>query len=278
MTEQTLRPEPGPGFTVFPLRFTRDPKALIAFLRTLGMAPAITAGDDGFGDLVAGAGRVMVHSVQGAESGAAHGDTDLCLAVPDADRAARDLADAGIEATIWDESYGRQGRLDGPAGEGVSLNEHQSDLYGYQGHDPSAGDHRLAVTAVVMSEDFGRDAAWFARLGFVADDAADHEDAGDHEGAGDQWWRELRGPGRAGTIGLHRPVPEDRRTRPTGEEFGDCLQVRLGFSTTEALDALAERLTAAGHPARLVEGDRARSVRVTDPDGLTVEIHPRAAR
>jgi len=272
MTEQTLRPEPDPGFTVFPLRFTRDPKALIAFLRTLGMAPAITAGDDGFGHLVAGAGRVMVHSVQGAESGAAHGDTDLCLAVPDADRAARDLADAGIEATVWDESYGRQGRLDGPAGEGVSLNEHQSDLYGYQGHDPSTGDPRLAVTAVVMSEDFARDAAWFARLGFIA------EDAGGHEDAGDPWWRELRGPGRTGAIGLHRPGPGDHRTRPTGEEFGDCLQVRLGFSTTEALDALAERLTAAGHPARLVEGDGVRSVHVTDPDGLTVEIHARAAR
>lgn len=266
MTEQTLRPEPDAGFTVFPLRFTRDPRALIAFLRTLGMAPVITAGDDGFGDLVAGAGRVMVHSVHGAESGAAHGDTDLCLAVPDAEQAVQDLAGTGIEVTVWDESYGRQGRLDGPAGEGVSLNEHQSDLYGYQGHDPSTGDPRLSVTAVVMSDDFARDAAWFARLGFVGEDA------------GEQGWRELHGPGRAGTIGLHRPGPEDRRTRPAGDGFGDCLQVRIGFSTTEPLDALAERLTAAGHPAQLVEEGGVRSVHVRDPDGLAMEIHPRVGR
>lgn len=266
MTQQTLRPEPDPGFTVFPLRFTRDPQALIAFLRTLGMAPAITAGDDGFGDLVAGAGRVMVHAVHGAQSGAAYGDTDLCLAVPDADQAVQDLAGTGIEVIVWDESYGRQGRLDGPAGEGVSLNEHQSDTYGYQGHDPSVAAPRLSVTAVVMSDDFARDSAWFARLGFVAEDA------------GDQWWRELREPGRAGTIGLHRPGPGDRRTRPTGDEFGDCLQVRIGFSTTEALDALVERLTAAGRPARLVEEGGMRSVHVTDPDGLAMQIHPRTAR
>lgn len=268
MTEQTLRSEPDPGFTVFPLRFTRDPQALIAFLRTLGMAPAITAGDDGFGDLVAGAGRVMVHAVHSAESGAAHGDTDLCLAVPDADRAARDLAEAEIAVTVWDESYGRQGRIDGPAGEGVSLNEHQSDLYGYQGHDPSGADPRLSVTAVLMSDDFARDSAWCARLGFVARATDD---------AGGTGWLELHGPGRTGTIGLHRPVPGARRTRPTGEEFGDCLQVLLSFSTTEPLEALAERLEAAGHPARLAEQDGVRSLRVTDPDGLTVEIHPRAA-
>ena len=263
MTEQTMHPEPVAGVTVFPLRFTRDPQALIAFLRTLGMAPAITAGDYGFGDLVAGAGRVMVHAVRGAESGAVHGDTDLCLSVPDAVRAAEEIAAAGIEVTVWDESYGKQGRLDGPDGEGVSLNEHQVDLYGYQGHDASAADPRLSVTAVVLSDDFERDAAWFARLGFVA------------ESEGDQWWRELRGAGRAGTIGLHAPGPEGRRTRPTGPEFGDCLQVRLGFSTTEDLEELAERLVAAGHPARLAEAGAVRSVHVTDPDGLVIEIHPR---
>lgn len=264
MTEHSIRPEPAPGFTVFPLRFTRDPKALIAFLRTLGMASAITAGDDGFGDLVAGAGRVMVHGVRGAESGAAHGDTDLCLAVPDAERAVEEITSVGIEVTVWDESYGKQGRLDGPAGEGVSLNEHQSDLYGYRGHDPSAADPRLSVTAVVMSDDFDGDAAWFARLGFVAEEQ------------GDQWWRELRGPGRTGTIGLHRPGPGDRRTRLTGSEFGDCLQVRLGFTTDEALEELTERLAAAGHPARIVDAEGVRSVHVTDPDGLEIEIHPRA--
>lgn len=266
MTAPIVHPEPDPGFTVFPLRFSRDPRALIGFLRTLGMAPVITAGDDGFGDLVAGAGRVMVHGVQGAVSGAAPGDTDLCLAVPDADQAVQELIAAGIEVTVWDESYGRQGRLEGPAGEGISLNEHQSDLYGYRGHDPSAGDPRLSVTAVVPSDDFDRDADWFARLGFRAQDP------------GDAWSRELPGPGRAGTVGLHRPGAEDRRTRPSGVEFGDCLQVRLGFSTTEDLEELADRLRTAGHTAEVVDADGVRSVHVTDPDGAHLEIHPRSQR
>lgn len=252
------------SFTVFPLRFTADPVAMIAFLRTLGMAPVITAGDDAFGDLSAGAGRVMIHSVRGAVSGAAAGDTDLCLAVRDAEAAAATLDEAGLTVSVWDESYGKQGRIGGPVGEGVSLNEDQVDLYGFHGHDASVADPGLSVMAVLSSDDFARDTEHFAGLGF------------DPVGPGGQGWRELRGPSGAGSIGLHQPAQGDRRTRPTGDEFGDCLQVKIGFSTTEGLGSLAARLTGAGYPARAIEGEGVRSVHVTDPDGQHVEIHPRS--
>lgn len=255
-----------PAMTVYPLRFTADAPAMIAFLRTLGMAPAVTAGADAFGDLVAGAGRVMVHASQGSHTGARSGDTDLCLSVADVERSATALRHTGFEVTVWDESYGKQGAVSGPAGETVSLNEEQADLYGYTGHDPSAADPRLSVTAVLSSEDFERDTAWAVRLGFVPDPAA--------EGS-DEWFRSLRGPGRAGVLGLHRPAAADRRTRSTGTEFGDALQVRLGFETTEDLVQLARRLTSAGWPARVVEEHGARSVHTADPDGEHIEIHPR---
>ena len=251
-----------PLFTVFPLRFTDDAPAMIAFLRTLGLERFVTAGDDAFGDLAAGAGRVMVHSVAGAVSGARSGDTDLCLAVPDADVAVAHLERAGVEVSVWDESFGRQGRIDGPAGEGVSLNEDQRDLYGYQGHDASAADPRLAVVAVLPSEDFARDAAHLAHLDLVP------------VGPAAPGWQELRGPGSAGSIGLHAPMADLPRTRPTSSEYGEALQVRLGFSTTEDLTALADRLTAAGYEARVVEGGGLLAGHVIDPDGVELEIHP----
>ncbi|MGO1480268.1 MAG: hypothetical protein ACTHWF_03995 [Brachybacterium sp.] len=257
-----------PAMTVYPLRYTADAPAMIDFLRTLGMAPAVTSGADAFGDLVAGAGRVMVHAARGAHTGARAGDTDLCLAVEDADRSAAALREAGFEVDVWDESYGRQGVVAGPAGESVALNEEQVDLYGYRAHDASSADPGLSVTAVLASEDFERDAEWAAPLGFIVD-AEDEE--------GDEWFRALRGPGRAGVLGLHRPAAQERRTRSTGTEFGDALQVRLGFETAEELESLAARLTEAGFPARVIEEGGVRSVHATDPDGEHLEIHPRPA-
>ncbi|MBK0330625.1 hypothetical protein I8D64_04335 [Brachybacterium sp. MASK1Z-5] len=273
-----------PELTVFPLRFTADPRAMIAFLVELGMARRITAGDDGFGELRAGAGAVMVHAASTSATGARAGTTDLCMATPSADRAAEALEREGIEVTVWDESYGRQGMITGPDGEGVSLNEDQVDLYGYEGHDASP-DPRLHVRAVLSSEDFGRDARWLGRLGFAPAAAggpggADGADGVDGEkaiaSAERSGWLELHGPGSAGIIGLHAPMAGRERTRRASPEMPDLpptLQVRLGLETSEDLEALTARLRSAGHDARLVEG-AVRAVHVPDPDGIEVEIHP----
>ncbi|MGO1258683.1 MAG: hypothetical protein ACTMII_07015 [Brachybacterium sp.] len=266
MSPQSAVPGAVPEMTVLPLRFSADVPAMIDFLCTLGMTPTVTAGEDGFGELVAGAGRVMVHAAAGAATGARSGDTDLCLAVEETDVAAHALQTAGYEVDVWDETYGRQGVVTGPAGEQVALNEEQIDLYGYRGHDASSPDPRLTVTAVLSSDGFHRDATWAAPLGFSAD------------GPDDEWFLALRGPGRAGVLGLHKPGPLDRRTRSTGTEFGDVLQVRLGFETTGDLAELSLRLTTAGHPAEVVESGALRSVHVTDPDGQHLEIHQRPLR
>ena len=48
---------------------------------------------------------------------------------------------------------------------------------------------------------------------------------------------------------------------------------RLGFVTGEELPELAQRLTDAGYPAKVVsEGDLIKA-HVTDPDGIEIEIH-----
>lgn len=272
-----------PPFTVYPLRWSADPAAMIRFLVTLGMARAVTGPGDGFGELVAGGGgRVMVHRVHApsgsdapAEDGpsadrAAPGATDLCLSVPDTVLAAQHLRDHGLEVAVWDETYGKQGVVRGPVGEEISLNEQQRDLYGYEGHDASGADPRLSVVAVRPCEDMLRDAAFFAQLGFTP------------VGEASAWWQELHGAPGAGIIGLHPPGPglplpaEDPRASGADRVLGPPAVIRLGFATTEPLDALAARLQAAGYDARVREQAGVSSVRVTDPDGCLLEIHPLA--
>lgn len=244
-------------FNVFPLRFSSDPPAMIALLRTIGMIDVVTTDGDGFAELRAGAGRVMVHRAEAADSGASPGTTDFCLQVPSVDAAATELVRMGLQVSIWDESYGRQAAVTGPLGESIAINEEQADMYGYQGHEV-APDPGLVVTAVRPSTDFATDTHYFSQFGFRPDPD------------GDQYWQGLRGPG--GVVGLHMPG-EEPSSRDTGAPFGRQATVRLGFETVEDLGELAARLVAAGHDARVVTADGTSSVRLTDPDGCHLEIH-----
>jgi len=57
--------------------------------------------------------------------------------------------------------------------------------------------------------------------------------------------------------------------------------VELGFTTDERLEDLAARLTADGYQPELVDENFGRSLRITDPDGVTLqiqEIDPDVAR
>ncbi|WP_193106249.1 VOC family protein [Brachybacterium sp. FME24] len=283
MTEHTVPAQPDTSsersttepaaFTVFPLRFTADPAALITFLRTLGMAPLITTEGDGFADLVAGGGgRVMVHAAGAASAtGAPAGETQLSMAVTAAGSAAEQLRSAGLEVAVWDESYGLQGNITGPHGEAIGINEDQEDHYGYLAHSGAGADERLSVTAVRASADGPQrecDVEFFGALGFTPVDEGNH------------WYRALANPGH-GAIGLHEPADGEAAHRPGGDPGHPELQVslvRIGFETTEDLEALAERLSAAGYPARVVARDGVRSVHVSDPDGEHVEIHSRSWR
>lgn len=67
----------------------------------------------------------------------------------------------------------------------------------------------------------------------------------------------------AGAAGIHDAAVS--KGRPAGT-------VGLAFSTDEKLEDVAARLGAAGYTYELVDEDFGRSVRVTDPDGVVIQV------
>lgn len=250
------------SLNVMPLRYSHDPQSMIRFLTVLGLVPEVST--DSFAILRAGAGRVMLHGVAGAEAQASARDTVLCLATDVADRAADELRNRGLDVEVWDESYGRQAMVTSPAGGAVWINEEMTDLYGYEGHAESAPDSRLVVTAVLPTGDFDAHLAFFETLGFRA--GAD----------GDEHWQALRSEG--GVVGLHG-LPEDWEPLLESDDPRHRFpRIHLGFETSEPVEALAERLREAGYGASVVDdGVLPARVHVVDPDGEDLEIHPSPA-
>ena len=73
-------------------------------------------------------------------------------------------------------------------------------------------------------------------------------------------WTEL--PATSAMLALHVAGADDA---------GSC---ELAFETDEPLEAVAERLRAAGHPAEaLVDEAFGRALRVQDPDGVWVQVN-----
>ncbi|MFD0364878.1 VOC family protein [Nocardia sp. GCM10030253] len=67
----------------------------------------------------------------------------------------------------------------------------------------------------------------------------------------------------AGALGIHDAAVS--KGRPAGT-------VELNLATDERLEDLAERLARTGYDYELCEEDFGRSIRVTDPDGVTIQI------
>ncbi|MFI6106673.1 VOC family protein [Streptomyces sp. NPDC051310] len=67
----------------------------------------------------------------------------------------------------------------------------------------------------------------------------------------------------AGAVGVHAATVS--QGRPPGA-------TELGFTTDEPLEAVARRLESNGYPYELVEENFGTSIRVTDPDGVVVQI------
>ncbi|MGW7433468.1 VOC family protein [Streptomyces sp. NPDC054861] len=66
-----------------------------------------------------------------------------------------------------------------------------------------------------------------------------------------------------GAVGIHAAAVSKGR-RPGATE--------LGFTTDEPLEEVAKRLERDGYPYELFEEDFGHSIRVTDPDGVVVQI------
>ncbi|UNX53839.1 hypothetical protein MF406_12740 [Georgenia sp. TF02-10] len=254
---------PSLDFAVAPVRFSSRPDRMVAFLETVGMAAVLTRGTQ-FADLVAGAGRVIVHAAGGPGTASEHGLSHLCFITRSADGLVELGEQNGLDIAVVDESYGRQGYLTGPGGELIVINEEQLDDYGYTRAASPQPDPRLSVSALRYSPDFARDTEFFRRLGFEPD----HGDG--------VWWQGLRAGTRSGVIGLHRPsAPGELPAFDSPDPTQRIALTRIGFATQEPLEDLAARLRSAGYPSAHVISDRAATrVHVVDPDGCDMEIHP----
>jgi predicted lactoylglutathione lyase len=110
----------------------------------------------------------------------------------------------------------------------------------------------MKVMPIRYVADMAASARFYAALGLVQ---------GDSSRSGN--WTELTGS--AGMVALHTARTSQQDTPG---------RVELSFETTEPLEALAERLSAAGfEPEAIVDENFGRSLRVIDPDGALVQVN-----
>lgn len=124
--EEGSAPRPDPRLFVLPLWMTDAIERSAAALEAVGATRRISSETGQWVDLTLDDGLVAVHD----------GSLDVVLSFEyngDVDELAGRLADAGVEARVIDEAYGRSLRVDDPDG-GTELwvNERMTDLYGYR--------------------------------------------------------------------------------------------------------------------------------------------------
>lgn len=76
-------------------------------------------------------------------------------------------------------------------------------------------------------------------------------------------WIALEGSG--GGVGLHEASSSSGRAMPGGAD--------LSFESDEKLEHVAARLAAAGYRSDIVDEAFGRSLRVTDPDGVVLQVN-----
>lgn len=109
----------------------------------------------------------------------------------------------------------------------------------------------MKIMPIRYVADIAASERFYAALGLVP---------GDSSRSGN--WTELNAA--AGVLGLH--------TARTSEQDVPG-HVQLAFETQEPLEVLAERLAAAGfEPEAIVDENFGRSLHVTDPDGVLVQV------
>ena len=232
--------------TVQAIRFSDDVPAMQRFLETLGLAASVTS--DEWAVMESGSGQVLLHGTANATSGAQSGWTQLTLETDDLDSVA---AEFGV--TPVDEAWGRSLFVTDPLGAEVTINETQTDHYGYQQHEAHP-DPAVAVVPVRFTDPQGPYAQFLARLGLRA------------EGAGDY----VAFVADRGSVGVHVDRPDDtaRYAAP-----GAGAQVHLTFTSSGDVEALAGTLRAAGYGDVRVDTTFGTMIEVIDPDGRPVQIH-----
>lgn len=129
-----------------PLRFTAGVEAMRAFLERLGLRSRIESERGGWVDMLAGRGMVALHDAASSSTGGRPGQTTLSFEADKIDELKDRLEQAGfVDATVFDEAYGRVLSVTAPDGVVIWVDERTDDLYGYKLHNPEA-DERWTVT------------------------------------------------------------------------------------------------------------------------------------
>lgn len=145
--------------TVQAIRFSDDVPAMQRFLETLGLAASVTS--DEWAVMESGSGQVLLHGTANATSGAQSGWTQLTFETDDLDSVA---AEFGV--TPVDEAWGRSLFVTHPLGAEVTINETQTDHYGYQQHEAHP-DPAVAVVPVRFTDPQGPYAPFLALSDFA---------------------------------------------------------------------------------------------------------------
>jgi hypothetical protein len=161
-------------YTIWPLRFSPNPDAMIEFFDVLGLHKAISHADRTYASFDGRSGKLGVHSAARTVSGPVPTHTTLNFTTADVTAAAEELTAAGLPVQVWDETYGKQGVVTTPTGLAIGFNEDtQDDLYGgYQAHEHTVT-AQIDVVADCTTDDLAQDAASFASFGFTADSLDD---------------------------------------------------------------------------------------------------------
>ncbi|MFD3399051.1 VOC family protein [Kribbella sp. NPDC058693] len=132
--------------TIRPLRFTADVEGMRAFLETLGLRSRIESEHGGWVDMLTGRGMVALHDAASSSTGGQPGQTNLSFEADKIDELRDRLEQVGfVDATVFDEAYGRVLSVTGPDGVVIWVDERAEDLYGYKVHD-ARPDERWSVT------------------------------------------------------------------------------------------------------------------------------------
>lgn len=266
-----------PRFVLCPYRFSADVPAMTRFLETVGLNKIISTSGDGFTILAGRSGRVAVHGLGDTATGAQAGETQLSFETPDAGTAEAHLSGAGLDAVVWDESYGRHAGVRHPGGGGIWINEEMADFHGYLTHRPAV-ESQVGVIAVHYSADFAADRDFFAPFGFTPTGPDEHG------------WQELVAERPREVIGLHAPSGPEGVSRGSvsrgwvgrdspDSPVGPAALVDLSLQVDEDLEKCVGRLRDAGYvDAQVVSRGGIVNVVVTDPDDRQVEIHSAADR
>ena len=232
------------AIVVRPVRFTDNIEAMREFLQMIGLRVRIESQRGGWYDLVAGAGMVALHTAADSAMGHAQGETCLSFEADDCEIVAEQLRSAGVpDVVVYDEAYGqvltctdpqrRHDRRRRPLARPLRL------------HPPSSPPRRAAQRA---ARGLHRPAGSLPRV---------HRQFGfTRAGHADEYFATCAGDGDAGLIGLHYVYDGQLPIVP------GPAAVHLTFTTTEPIDDVAARLTAAGYdPTRHARGLRVRAER-----------------